>query len=94
MIVGAKRAKDTAGKHTELTWAHGDSERLNCQPENLRRANLGPLQVLHLYGLVFLWHSWQREWGLPLTLLPALGTLSSCSVVLSSLVKLVSFRHT
>lgn len=27
-------------------------------------------QVLQLCGFVFLWDSWQRDWGLPLTLLP------------------------
>ena len=27
-------------------------------------------QVLQLCGFVFLWDSWKREWGLPLTLLP------------------------
>ena len=78
----ASGTKGTIGKQS-VDLAHGDSWRLNHETENLHGTDLGPLHM-RLIGLV-LWDSWPREWRLSLTLVPALGTLSSCWVALSGL---------
>ena len=53
-------------------------------------------QVLQLCGFVFLWDSWQREWGLPLTLLPGsciLFLLTSFSLLKEELCRLADIHR-
>lgn len=45
--MGARGAQDSTGKYTEqLTWDHGDSNKLNCRPENLHDTDIGPLNIV------------------------------------------------
>lgn len=75
---------------SQLTWAPGNSQRLNHQPENLRGTDLGlRSHVFQLCGMVFLWNSWQE---LPLPQLVLLGPSPTaglpCPALMRSVVSL------
>lgn len=54
--MGAQRPRTPwENTQSQVTWAHGSSQRLNHHLENLYKSYLCPLRVLWMCDLIFLW---------------------------------------